>query len=68
MHRQVHCTNIVPELAGRRSMSLIARSKKALIHQLYASQISHVAEETRPQAVVGGVVETVLEHRGSHNR
>jgi hypothetical protein len=34
-------------------MSLVARSKKVLISQLYASEISHVAEETRPQAVVG---------------
>jgi hypothetical protein len=68
MHRQVHRTDVVPELAGRRSMSLVARSKKALISQLYASQISHVAEETRPQAVVRGVVETVPEHRGSRSR
>jgi hypothetical protein len=52
MHRQVHRTDVVPELAGRRSMSLVARSKKALISQLYVSQILHVAEETRPQAVV----------------
>jgi TolB-like protein len=68
MHRQVHRTDVVPELARRRSMSLVARSKKALILQLYASQISHVAEETRPQAVVRGVVKTIPEHRGSHSR
>jgi hypothetical protein len=49
-------------------MSLIARSKKALISQLYVSQISHIAEETRPQAMVRRVVETVPEHRGSHSR
>jgi hypothetical protein len=53
MHRQVHRTDVVPELAGRRSMSLVARSKKVLISQLYASQISHVAEEIRHRAVVG---------------
>jgi hypothetical protein len=52
MHRQVHRTDVVPELARRRSMSLVAWSKKALISQLYASQISHVAEEIRPQVVV----------------
>ena len=28
MHRQVHRTDVVSELAGRRSMSLVARSKK----------------------------------------
>jgi hypothetical protein len=64
----VHRTDVVPELAGRRSMSLVARSKKALIPQLYASQISHVAEETRPQAVVEGVVEIVPEYRVSRSR
>jgi hypothetical protein len=53
MHRQVHRTNVIPDLAGRRSMSLVARSKKALTSELYASQISYVAEENRPQAVVG---------------
>jgi hypothetical protein len=53
MHRQVHRTNVVPELARRRSMNLVARSKKALTSELYASQISHVAEENRPQAMVG---------------
>jgi hypothetical protein len=63
----VHRTDVVPEIAGRRSMSLVARSKKALIPQLYASQISHVAEETRPQAMVGGVVKTVPEYRGSRS-
>jgi hypothetical protein len=53
MHRQVHHTNVDPELAGRQNMCLVARSKKALTSKLYASQISHVAEEKRPQAVVG---------------
>jgi hypothetical protein len=53
MHRQVHRTNIVPELVGRQNMSPVARSKKALTSELYASQISHVAKEKRPQAVVG---------------
>jgi hypothetical protein len=33
-------------------MSLVARSKKALTSELYATQISHVAEENIPQAVV----------------
>jgi len=31
MHRQMHRTDVVPELAGRRSMSLVARSKKLKI-------------------------------------
>jgi hypothetical protein len=53
MHRQVYRTDVVPELAERRSMSLVARSKKELISKLYASPISHVAEEIRRQAVVG---------------
>jgi len=40
MHHQVHHTDIVPELAGRRSMSLVARSKKLKIAlQLYMSLI-----------------------------
>jgi hypothetical protein len=28
MHRQVHRTDVVPELAGRRNMSHVARFKK----------------------------------------
>jgi hypothetical protein len=52
MHRQVYRTDVVPKLAGRRSISLVARSKKVLIPELYVSQISHVAKETRPQVVV----------------
>ena len=28
MHRQMHRADVVPELAGRQSMSLVARSKK----------------------------------------
>jgi hypothetical protein len=51
MHWQVHCTDVVPEVAGRRSISLVARSKKIMTSQLYVSQISHVAEESRPRAV-----------------
>jgi hypothetical protein len=51
MHRQVHHTNVVPELAGRRSISLVARSKKIMTSPLYVSQISYVAEEIRPRAV-----------------
>jgi hypothetical protein len=51
MHWQVHRTDVVPELAGRRSIILVARSKKIMISQLYVSQISHVAEEIRPRAV-----------------
>jgi len=40
MHRQVHRTDVVPELAGRQSMSLVARSKKTKIApQLYMSPI-----------------------------
>jgi hypothetical protein len=51
MHWQVHRTDVVPKLAGRRSISLVARSKKIMTSQLYVSQISHVAEEIRPRAV-----------------
>ena len=53
MHRQVHHTDVVPELAGRRGMSLVARSKCEKISQLYASCQSHVAETQSPRAVVG---------------
>jgi hypothetical protein len=53
MHRQVHRTDVVPELAGRRSMSLVARFKKVTIPQLYVSPSSHVAEEISCRAVVG---------------
>jgi hypothetical protein len=52
MHWQVYHTDIVTELAGRRSISLVARSKKIVTSQLYVSQISHVAEEIRRRAVV----------------
>jgi len=38
MHRQMHCTDVVPELAGRRSISLVARSKKL---KLSSPQASH---------------------------
>jgi hypothetical protein len=51
MHRQVHRTDVVLELIGRRSISLEARSKKIMTSQLYVSQISHVAEKIRPRAV-----------------
>jgi hypothetical protein len=51
MHWQVHHTDVVPELARRRSIILVARSKKIMTSQLYVSQISHVAEEIRPRAV-----------------
>jgi hypothetical protein len=52
MHRQVHRTDVVPELAGKRSMILVARSKKIITSQLYMSPISHVADEIRRRAVV----------------
>jgi hypothetical protein len=52
MHRQVHRTDVVPELAERRSISLVARSKKIITSQLYVSQNLHVAEEIRPRAVI----------------
>jgi hypothetical protein len=51
MHWQVHRIDVVPELARRRSIILVARSKKIMTSQLYVSQISHVAEEIRPRAV-----------------
>jgi len=41
MHRQMHRIDVVPELAGRRSMSLVARPKKLKIIP------------SDPQAVVG---------------
>ena len=53
MHYQVHRTDVVPELAGRRDMSLVARSKGEKISQLYASRQSHVVETQSPRAVVG---------------
>ena len=53
MHRQVHRTDVVPELAGRRGTSLVARSKREKISQLYASCQSHVVETQSPQAMVG---------------
>ena len=53
MHRQVHRTDVVPELAGRRDISLVARSNEEKISQLYASHQSHVVETRSPQAVVG---------------
>jgi hypothetical protein len=52
MHRQVLRTDVVHELAGRQSISLVARSKKIMTSQLYVSQISHVAEEIMPRVVV----------------
>jgi hypothetical protein len=53
MHRQVHHTDVVPELAGRRGMSLVSRSKRERISQLYASRQSHVVETQSPRAMVG---------------
>ena len=53
MHHQVHRTDIVPELAGRRSVSLVARSKGEKISQLYAGCQSHVVEMQSPRAMVG---------------
>jgi hypothetical protein len=52
MHRQVHRTDVVPELAERRSISLVARSKKIMTSLLYVSQVLHVAEKIRPRVVV----------------
>jgi hypothetical protein len=52
MHWQVHHTDVVPELAERRSISLVARSKKIITSQLYVSQNLHVAEKIRPRAVI----------------
>jgi hypothetical protein len=51
MHWQVHRTDVVPKLAGRRSIIVVARSKKIVTSQLYVSQISHVAKKIRPRAV-----------------
>jgi hypothetical protein len=66
MHWQVHRTDVVPELAGRRSIILVARSKKIMTSQLYVSQISHVAEEIRLELWASScgqrVVEAVSEH------
>jgi hypothetical protein len=52
MHWPVHRTDVVPELAGRQSISLVARSKEIMTSQLYVGQISHVTEKIRPRAVV----------------
>jgi hypothetical protein len=66
MHWQVHRADVVPELVGRRSIILVARSKKITSSQLYVSQISYVAEEIRPRAVGlklwSRVVKAVPEH------
>ena len=73
MHRQVHRTDVVPELAGRRDISLVARSNEEKISQLYASRQSHVVETRSPRAVIGEwsrqspstrVVWTIPEHDG----
>jgi hypothetical protein len=56
----VHHTDVVPELAGRKNMSLIARSKKVLTSKLYASQISYGAEEKRASSCGLGVVDKSL--------
>jgi hypothetical protein len=61
MHWQVHRTDVVPELAGRRSMILVVRSKKIMTSELYVSPILHVAEEIRRRIVVGEV-EAVPDH------
>ena len=53
MHHQAHRTDVVLELAERRGMSLVARSKGEKISQLYASRQSHVVEMQSPRAVVG---------------
>ena len=55
MHRQVHHTDVVPELAGRQSISLVARSKKCF--STVCEYKSHVAEESGLRAVVGTVPE-----------
>ena len=53
MHHQVHRTDVVSELAGRRGMNLVARSKGEKISQPYASRQSHIVETRSPRAVVG---------------
>ena len=54
MHRQVHRTDVVPELAGMRDISLVARSnEEKKISQLYASRQSHVVETRSPRVVIG---------------
>ena len=45
MHHQVHRINIVPELAGRRSMSLVARSKNYNCSSVVYESNSYVTEK-----------------------
>ena len=55
MHRQVHCTDVVPELARRQSISLVQGLNKCL--STVCEYKSHVAEESGLRAVVGTVPE-----------
>ena len=53
MHRQVHRTDVVLELAGRRDINLVARLNEEKISQLYASRQSHIVKTRSPRAVIG---------------
>ena len=55
MHRQMHRTDVVPELAGRRSISLVARSKKLnrLIDQSPGVQLHDDQFPSIERSVVG---------------
>ena len=55
MHRQVHRTDVVPELARRQSISLVQGLNKCL--STVCEYKSHVAEESGLRAVVGTVPE-----------
>jgi hypothetical protein len=71
MHRQVHRTDVVPELAGSQStslvarskkrMSLVARSKKVWTSELYVSNFTS-SQGKQTSSCGRGVVETVPEH------
>jgi hypothetical protein len=68
----VHHTDVVSELAGRRSIILVAWFKKRMTSQVYVSQISHVAEKSGLELWASNygqrVVEAVLEHSMRHGR
>ena len=65
----MHHTDVVPELAGRRGMSLVARSKEKSLNCM-GVQITCSQREPFIQAVVGAVPEHIInpynysKHRG----
>ena len=68
MHHQVHHTDVVPELAGRRGMSLVARSKgEKNIPTICESPVACNRDAKSPSCG-RRVVEAVPEHRSRSER